>query len=444
MILYDTKDWLGGILICAGTAWPRIKTKMVFCALYTSIAYIISDIYQVRGGTEASTILTGTMSFLLIFRANQAYARWWQGYCAATKFFSCLQEFIVQATLYTRGGIYTSTFIVEGGPGVPPQAHYAEDAFDGRAHGLRVDICRLCTAMGVALHLHTLMACEGYCFGSISAQTKWLVDWDRLRLRQLLTKEEFQLMDGTLGFTSEASTATADPMQGLAAQFHEGRGHPPEAPPADWPDSFEVATDGRVRQVVVLAYILRELLLRNMNDASNNQPWGIRDRFVAPLEVLLQEIQLCYEQVNQIIQTPLPLPYANLCKYLLSLFLLSMPFFVDYRLGWFANTIIPSMVALCLLAIDAIGTELENPFGDDDNDLDLLEPLHILEKEAMEVLKLTGDNASIVTFCWRRMPTWVSRASSRTILCQLGIRKLVTPEAIMREGEDEDLKKYYH
>eukprot|EP00413_Alexandrium_margalefii_P027370 CAMPEP_0204554670 /NCGR_PEP_ID=MMETSP0661-20131031/28279_1 /ASSEMBLY_ACC=CAM_ASM_000606 /TAXON_ID=109239 /ORGANISM="Alexandrium margalefi, Strain AMGDE01CS-322" /LENGTH=36 /DNA_ID= /DNA_START= /DNA_END= /DNA_ORIENTATION= len=36
---------------------------------------------------------------------------------------------------------------------------------------------------------------------------------------------------------------------------------------------------------------------------------------------------------------------------------------------------------MALLGIDAIATELENPFGDDDNDLELLESINVLERE---------------------------------------------------------------
>ena len=44
--------------------------------------------------------------------------------------------------------------------------------------------------------------------------------------------------------------------------------------------------------------------------------------------------------------------------------------------------VVPTLVAFALLGVDAISSELENPFGDDANDLDVLEMIHGLESEA--------------------------------------------------------------
>merc|ERR1740116_524528 len=76
-----------------------------------------------------------------------------------------------------------------------------------------------------------------------------------------------------------------------------------------------------------------------------------------------------------------------LCKTLLVFFFASFPFIlVDFTKGWFGSIAIPVLVAFSLLGIDRISTELENPFGQDANDLDLLECVHALESEAMEML----------------------------------------------------------
>ena len=32
---------------------------------------------------------------------------------------------------------------------------------------------------------------RGFCFGEIPGETKWYIDWDRTRLRSLLTRAEF-------------------------------------------------------------------------------------------------------------------------------------------------------------------------------------------------------------------------------------------------------------
>merc|ERR1712224_488469 len=93
-------------------------------------------------------------------------------------------------------------------------------------------------------------------------------------------------------------------------------------------------------------------------------------------------------------------------------FLLCMPFLLTIDLG-----------------IDAIGTELENPFGDDDNDLDIDELIHTVECEAMEMLALTGDDRGCNCFCWRRLPQFIEDASCRPLRRQLAVKVFAIAES---------------
>mmetsp|Transcript_19487 Transcript_19487/g.61122 ORF Transcript_19487/g.61122 Transcript_19487/m.61122 type:complete len:433 (+) Transcript_19487:66-1364(+) len=430
MILYDNGDWFEVIFTYVGTVWPQIRTRFIVVTAYAVVAYAFQAIYRLNFGTEGKTILMGTMSFLLIFRANQAYARYWQGRSIVSELFSDIREFIMLTLIYTRGGINTATFLFHGGPGIPPKSRFIEDGFDQKAHEMRVDVVRLCVALGVAFKLHTRIAHDGYCFGSISRQAKWYCDFDRLRLRQLLTEEEFKVIDGCVGIHSDHQPGAGDPLEHLFEQFGLESEEGPQGPPPDWPEEFEVETACRVRQPVAIIFLLRVVLCRNMNDASNSQPWGVKDRFVGGLASILTTMQYSFELANQIVTTPLPLPYANICKTLLGLFLLSLPFFVDYELGWFANTVIPAITCLALLGIDAIATELENPFGDDDNDLDILEQIHCLESEAMEMLRLSGDEQGRARFLWQSLPDFVKACSCRTLRKQLVLRESALPASL--------------
>mmetsp|Transcript_89558 Transcript_89558/g.191911 ORF Transcript_89558/g.191911 Transcript_89558/m.191911 type:complete len:460 (-) Transcript_89558:58-1437(-) len=429
MILYDNSDWFEVIFTYFGTVWSQIRTKFIFIVLYAIAAYAVACYYEYNFGSEGRTILFGTMSFLLIFRANQAYTRYWQGRCVVSEFFSDIRDFIMLSLIYIRGGLHTSTFLFHGGPGIPPKSHFYEDAFDLKATELRINVVRLCVALAVSFKLHTRIALDGYCFGSISGETKWLVDWDRLRLLQLLTVEEFRIVDACMGISDEGAPPAKDALASLVKQF-KGDSEKRGGPPPGFPEEFEVDPGCIVRPPVVIVYLIREVIMRNMNDPFNSQPWGLKDRFIPGLAGLLTSLQHNFEMAHQIITTPLPLPYANLCKTLLSVFLFAMPFFVDYRLGWFANTVIPAIVSLALLGIDAIATELENPFGDDANDLDILEGIHVLEREAMEMLRLAGDKKGVSRFVWRMMPAFVRSSSCRDLKYQIAVEDLAAPEVL--------------
>ncbi|WP_016952756.1 bestrophin family protein [Anabaena sp. PCC 7108] len=73
---------------------------------------------------------------------------------------------------------------------------------------------------------------------------------------------------------------------------------------------------------------------------------------------------------ERILKTPIPLAYAIHLKQLLLLYCLLLPFQIVQSLGWWTG-LISALVSFTLLGIEAIGLEIENPFGYDTNDLPL-------------------------------------------------------------------------
>jgi len=172
----------------------------------------------------------------------------------------------------------------------------------------------------------------------------------------------------------------------------------------------------------------------NMNDVQNTIPHGYKERFIPTLSALIHGSEDDYETISQIITTPLPLPYANLCKTLLMIWMATFPFTVDYRLGYFGSLIIPILIIMALFGIDAIATELENPFGDDDNDLDILEAIHTLEGECLEFLALSGDDKAKSAFVWRTMPNYISGTSCKPLKRYIAFRDLAVDDFVVPDG----------
>ena len=67
---------------------------------------------------------------------------------------------------------------------------------------------------------------------------------------------------------------------------------------------------------------------------------------------------------------------------------------------------------------------MRNPFGDDVNDLDQLEQVHILEREAMELLRQSGDMKGCGIFGWQELPGFVSSRCCRSLKTQLVVKDL--------------------
>ena len=73
---------------------------------------------------------------------------------------------------------------------------------------------------------------------------------------------------------------------------------------------------------------------------------------------------------ERILKTPIPLAYSIHLRHLIDLYCLLFPFQVVDSLGWLT---VPStcLVAFALFGIEEIGVEIQNPFGYDENDLQL-------------------------------------------------------------------------
>lgn len=442
VIYYDARNFVGSLVSYTGTVWPLILTRVLCMAIYILLCYAL-EVYESRVvGSEGRTVLLATTSFLLIFRANQAYARYYHGRTTVSQFFSDLREFMMLCMILPKGGIANASIGLEKAQRTNREHENLEDAFDKQARELKVDIARLSVAMAVCFKLHTRICLDGYHFGAISKDTKWRVDWDRLRLRQLLVDEEFEAVEECLRLDEgpHAGQSAKGVYQRLLLQFEGPDGKEgPQEPPDSWPEFFSVDCQSATRCPVALAFFLRERIFMHMNEGMNTQPWGIKERFIVELIDLIMKLLLSYEDVTQIITTPIPLPLAALCKTLVFVFMASMPAFLNYHETLFSNTVLPVTVTVAMLGIDAISTEIENPFGDDTNDLDVLEVIHMLENEAMELLMLAGDHEGRERFVWRRLPPFMRKASPRKIMRQLAVKAFAAPEVAECNSEDSVL-----
>ncbi len=98
---------------------------------------------------------------------------------------------------------------------------------------------------------------------------------------------------------------------------------------------------------------------------------------------------------ERILKTPMPLAYAIHLKQLLVLYCLLLPFQIVESLGWWTG-LIAALVGFTLFGIEAIGLEIENPFGYDPNDLPLDKICDTMKRNIDDLITLTP-NARIYT-----------------------------------------------
>ena len=111
----------------------------------------------------------------------------------------------------------------------------------------------------------------------------------------------------------------------------------------------------------------------------------LRDGLIDPirysvLEARLTEMSHVLAGCERIKTTPLPFAYALLLHRTAHAFCLMLPFALAPALGWWTLAV-SLLVAYTFFGLDALGDELEDPFGDDPNDLPLDAMSRMLERE---------------------------------------------------------------
>lgn len=84
------------------------------------------------------------------------------------------------------------------------------------------------------------------------------------------------------------------------------------------------------------------------------------------INILIDSLGGC----ERILKTPIPLAYAIHLKQLLLIYCLSLPFQLVESSGWWTGLLV-ALISFTLFGIEEIGVEIENPFGNDPNDLPL-------------------------------------------------------------------------
>lgn len=95
---------------------------------------------------------------------------------------------------------------------------------------------------------------------------------------------------------------------------------------------------------------------------------------------------------ERILKTPLPLIYAIKLRQLVLIYCLILPLEITSYLTWWTGIVI-AFVSFTLLSIEQIGSEIEEPFGHDPNDLPLNVICNTMLRNVEELIRLAPNNA---------------------------------------------------
>ncbi|BAY78774.1 hypothetical protein NIES25_52520 [Nostoc linckia NIES-25] len=110
----------------------------------------------------------------------------------------------------------------------------------------------------------------------------------------------------------------------------------------------------------------------------------------AALNRLVDQLVECLSRCERILAAPMPHAYSIHLRHLLILYCFALPFQMVKDLQWWTIPV-TGVVAFALFGIEAIGLEIENPFGCDANDIPLDKLCHKLHKDIEEIIVYKTD-----------------------------------------------------
>jgi putative membrane protein len=90
---------------------------------------------------------------------------------------------------------------------------------------------------------------------------------------------------------------------------------------------------------------------------------------------------------ERIVRTPIPFAYAVHIKQLLLIYLASLPFLLVPKMDWIAIVVV-MIISFGMLGIEEAGIEIEDPFGEDPNDLPLNDLCAVIARDTAALAEL--------------------------------------------------------
>ncbi|KAI9295881.1 UPF0187-domain-containing protein [Neoconidiobolus thromboides FSU 785] len=317
-----------------GSVIPSVITPVIFTTLYTIlIIYINQNVYHVNLPNSIVPSLSVVVGLLLVFRTNTAYDRYYEGRRLWTVIKSSIRNLV--------RGIYM----------IPTQNN--NDIWE------KMDVMKYTIAFALAT--------KHYLRDELESRHQEL---DHL-LPVDIRSEKFQPVDMTYGgptheptslpnLTSVNDFGTKENNVLTQRKFHQsGYGSFNSDTASLKVDSDAVSVN---LPIDIIFYINKYVFSKRQSNLIDPQTNNAMNGYLTSLVDSLSGLE-------RIMRTPIPLAYLIHLKQAVTLYLLFLPFTLT-ELKYYAVPII-SIVAFTLYGIDAIGQEIENPFGYDANDLPL-------------------------------------------------------------------------
>jgi len=408
MILYERDSFWSQVFVYRGGVIIQLWQPWLYYFLYCCAAFSFSSYFNleliIHDESRSISYFGGFVSFLLIFRLNQCYARYEAGKTSTGLFFSSLSAIVSIANAYMRGAGFYDPEVV---------SQLSQEEME-KAERLRicaaVHIIRYCVAIGVSLKYHCRITEHILTCGELQEENLPMVLFDYSRIKGLMYPEEHEILDAACGLYVEEQDETAKKKNKGHWKYHVNfRYHEIRRPESgtdqdagDGPillkqllhtrsNNYEPQQQGTANLGCALPVLLTHMLRHNIMRPCGAK-WGYPERVLNVLESHLQQALHTFEMLDRLITMPLVLGYLQHCKLLFLTFMLVYPLTIDSDVGFWANVISPCFIFFGLLGFEVLADEMENPLGDQDVDLNIMDMIHDLEVRAHEVFSVAYEN----------------------------------------------------
>lgn len=264
---------------------------------------------------------------------------------------------------------------------------------------LRVLLVVAWAAVVVAFHLYvrpvavpsTVHALVGVAIGLllvIRTNASYERFWEGRKMWGGMVNESRNLARASRAFLRDAPAAAEEIILWTTAfayaSMHALRGSKGLGPMAERLPATEV------REMLSAEHVPSAIALRISTILDETRRKGYISDYVAM--TLDNNVQLLIDYVGaceRIHKTPLPFAYVVHLRRALILYCVTLPFALIESYGW--STVIDTLlIAYILFGIEEIGVEIEDPFGEDDNDLPLEKICATIESNLLSAIKSPG------------------------------------------------------
>lgn len=407
--------------------WGGINRKTLRASVGYLGALVILYLWSYLTGMYVETakenirLLASFVVFLLVFRLNQCFQRQHTGQTAAVSFF-CHCEQITSACSHSIKGAGDNYFGEASEKTLDDATlqRYAELAIV-----TKINCVRLVLAFVISTVLHwRLLVAETFSNSELDDTALELVTFLYCRLHELLYVEEMEVIDKALWVSREPSSSLGIVQKLLApvAGTWQNCGKSASESDGQVGDFRFLSDSNRFRkreagtQSLLLGTFNEEsedvvatpvpkiimLMLLDVMEQPLSQPWGYQERLLNTVLRQSQGAMHDFANLNNLIVMPLPLAYLQHCRVLLMILALSIPLVVDPQAGMIDNILMPFLIFWALMGFEVLAEMMENPMGDHESDLNLLQLIHGVEVHAKHAFDTTTLHRSSTRLALRR------------------------------------------